>query len=588
MSPLGDELVLAAVRGRTVRGRRQRARFAMGEVFAGRVTRGDEPVLSADPRQQPFGVARSRRGEVPCSVWVPLPGESGPTGSLHVAWRRRPKVLSPHAPQLTHAAAELGRTIQAARLAAADPLIGLSFDSSKDAGANLRAVADLALQTLVRAAGADSGTLSLLDAESRLLETVAEDPIPSGAGPSLGGRAHPADECPAVIRNHCSMRPNRDDPGSPACCDPLRDAGMTICLPLRLRDSLIGLVRLGYGQRDPLPTRRLSLLHIALRCAAAALHNARVAVHQESAVHRTITLWRASPGAAGEAPASPGAATNYLDLRCLGQFEILRDGLPVRAERFSRRRSLSLLKILLTRYGQEIHREELMELLWPDVPRRSANPLLNVAAHYLRRALEPQVGAHQPSRFIRTNGDYYAFDVDSPHRLDTHEFRRAVQAGDRYAQAKQPAQAMAAYERALSLYRGEFLAEELYSDWCVVERENLRQLLLRAARSAATLYCDRGLWQEAIEQYRRVLQVDPSQEEIHRALMETLWRAGRRDEALRQYQACRRALARELDVEPMPETERLRQLILSSDHVFAGGTDSLALGSVTPRGEKPR
>ncbi|MBI2958098.1 MAG: response regulator receiver protein, partial [Chloroflexi bacterium] len=43
----------------------------------------------------------------------------------------------------------------------------------------------------------------------------------------------------------------------------------------------------------------------------------------------------------------------------------------------------------------------------------------------------------------------------------------------------------------------------------------------------------------------------------HRQLMSCLWAAGRRDEALRQFQECRRILARELDIEPLAETQAL-------------------------------
>ncbi|MBI3965173.1 MAG: winged helix-turn-helix domain-containing protein [Chloroflexi bacterium] len=50
-----------------------------------------------------------------------------------------------------------------------------------------------------------------------------------------------------------------------------------------------------------------------------------------------------------------------------------------------RRRSLTLLKILLTRYGKPMHREELIDLLWPEADPQSAGALLNVVVHYLRR-----------------------------------------------------------------------------------------------------------------------------------------------------------------------------------------------------------
>ncbi len=54
---------------------------------------------------------------------------------------------------------------------------------------------------------------------------------------------------------------------------------------------------------------------------------------------------------------------------------------------------------------------------------------------------------------------------------------------------------------------------------------------------------------------------EPSRESVHRALMGYLAHLGRSDEALAQFDHCRRILARELGVEPMPETERVYRKI---------------------------
>src|SRR5690606_31632181 len=67
----------------------------------------------------------------------------------------------------------------------------------------------------------------------------------------------------------------------------------------------------------------------------------------------------------------------------------------------------------------------------------------------------------------------------------------------------------------------------------------------------------------AIPHARRWLALDPLLEAPHRALMRLYARTGQRNAALRQYQACVRLLAEELNVEPAEETtalyERIRQ-----------------------------
>ncbi|MBI3978802.1 MAG: winged helix-turn-helix domain-containing protein [Chloroflexi bacterium] len=242
-----------------------------------------------------------------------------------------------------------------------------------------------------------------------------------------------------------------------------------------------------------------------------------------------------------------------------------RDGQAIPPGQFVRRRSLTLLKILLTRYGKPVHREELMDLLWPETDPHTAATALKVAVHYLRRALEPSAPADQPSSFVRREGDFLVFDPGSPHRLDSRLFLDAADRGTRLAAHGGRQQAIDAYEEAVALYAGDFLEDERYSDWCAAERERFRDRFLDVLRQAAGLHREGGNFDAAVACYRRALQVEGTIEDVHRALMETLWRAGRRDEALRQYLECRTVLAQELGVAPMPETEALRRRIANGN-----------------------
>jgi hypothetical protein len=77
---------------------------------------------------------------------------------------------------------------------------------------------------------------------------------------------------------------------------------------------------------------------------------------------------------------------------------------------------------------------------------------------------------------------------------------------------------------------------------------------------------------EAIEAGRRLLALDPAQEPVHRALMRLHVRAGRRTEALKQYQVCVDVLRKELGVEPERSTTRLHeQIAMRSDSPPAPG-----------------
>lgn len=572
-SPINGKLVLVAHRGKAPRSFRQITQFEYGEGFPGLVAQTGEPLVSLDlPHDDRYLRTLVKHHGFRSYVCVPVWSDSSFLGSLHIALRRRARTLVPQLSFLAQVARELGRALELARLRAAEPVASLVLDPGTHASASLRVAAHQALRTLIEVAVAECGLLSLLDESSRTFEPVSEWGLGSRLRKGLL-RVCRAERCPAVAQHRCVVVSSSAQEGSPPCRPMRRDLATTICLPLQIDHHVLGVALLGYYHREPLPTRHLSYLHHLVKVAAATIHNAQVALSQEGRAQQTagacppeshdgrdgVTDKPHSTDSARPTPLERKAP--FLDIRCLGPFMVLRDGRLVPLEQFGRRRSLTLLKILLTRYGRQVHREELMELLWPEADPRSANALLNVVVHYLRRGLEPSAPDSQPSSFIRRKGDYYYFDPQSPHRLDSHEFLRAADLGARLESEGRGAEAVDAYQRAIALYTGDFLEEELYNDWCALEREYLRERFLTVLRRAGHLHLDRGHMDAAITCFRRALHCDGTLEDVHRALMEALWRAGRRDEALRQYQECRSTLERELGIAPMPETEALYRQI---------------------------
>jgi DNA-binding SARP family transcriptional activator len=70
-----------------------------------------------------------------------------------------------------------------------------------------------------------------------------------------------------------------------------------------------------------------------------------------------------------------------------------------------------------------------------------------------------------------------------------------------------------------------------------------------------------GEFEEAVDWYRRVLEVDELREDVHQCIMRCYAEAGRRSDALAQYRQCREILRRELDLEPSTETVGLYERI---------------------------
>src|SRR5262249_10879284 len=116
---------------------------------------------------------------------------------------------------------------------------------------------------------------------------------------------------------------------------------------------------------------------------------------------------------------------------------------------------------------------------------------------------------------------------------------------------------IAAYYAAISLYTGDYLAEDVYTDWTMDRREQLRVDWLHALGALAALYQTSGRHVEQETVLRTLLRADPYREESQRALMALLAEQGRGAEALVLYRRLQQRLRTEFDAHPDPKTATL-------------------------------
>ncbi|MFG3105364.1 ATP-binding protein [Streptomyces tendae] len=254
---------------------------------------------------------------------------------------------------------------------------------------------------------------------------------------------------------------------------------------------------------------------------------------------------------AGNGPAAP-----LLRIRLLGGFDVTRDGGPEPAARWPRTTAQALVKLLAVSPGHRLHREQVMEVCWPDTDAQAAQGSLRVALHAARRALEPELAPRAASSYLVSNGALLSLDprtvwIDADHAQEAAQ--AALTVGDPDAIA-----------RALELFSGELLPEDRYADWAGVRRSELAVLREKLLLGLASAHLEAGAADEAVAVAEQVLATSPAEELAHQVLVDAFTRQGLRRRAVRQYHACRAALAAELGVRPGPETERLHRAALAA------------------------
>ncbi len=198
-----------------------------------------------------------------------------------------------------------------------------------------------------------------------------------------------------------------------------------------------------------------------------------------------------------------------LQIRALGRFDVAVDGIPIPEERWPRRRTKELLKVLVTDPGQPFTFDQLVDALMPESDVASATANIQARVSELRRVLEPGLSRGRDSRYIISIGEGYAFAPACECSLDTQEFEAGVIESQRLASEGRWEEAANGFEKTLLLYRGEFLAGDRYAEWADGTRSRLREHYLDGLSSLVACYAELGRFRQAITCCQSVLGIVP-------------------------------------------------------------------------------
>lgn len=214
-----------------------------------------------------------------------------------------------------------------------------------------------------------------------------------------------------------------------------------------------------------------------------------------------------------------------------------------------------MCKILLARRAQVVPASQLSELLWPGEDPQAGRSRLHVRISQLRRTLG------DGKSWVQTVDGGYLFNPDERCWLDTAAFEAAAARAVQLQEQGQQLAAIESYEQAHRLYRGDFLAEDLYLDWTFPQREAYRERYLVLLAELAECYAQQGRYRLAAARLQEALTRDPLRESIYVRLMLYHYYAGERTQALRVFERCRQLLADELQVAPLDSTSQLVEQI---------------------------
>ena len=238
-------------------------------------------------------------------------------------------------------------------------------------------------------------------------------------------------------------------------------------------------------------------------------------------------------------------------VKLLGGFSTSVGSRTIQHNEWRLRKAAALIKVLALAPGHRLHREQAMDLLWPDSGRKAASNNLRQALYAARRILAASPAG---SRCLISEDESLIMCPGGELWVDVEAFEEAATTARR-------AQEPAAYRTAIELYAGELLPVDRYEEWAEEHRRRLREMHLSLLLGLARLSEEHADYDSAIEALRRVVAEEPTREEAHADLMRLYALSGSKEEALARYGRLEEILARELGTEPAASSRALREEI---------------------------
>lgn len=237
----------------------------------------------------------------------------------------------------------------------------------------------------------------------------------------------------------------------------------------------------------------------------------------------------------------------------LGEFTLHRGDKLIPDSAWGSRKAQILFKYLLEHTGNQVQREELLNIFWPKTlddsqARKKAHKNLNQLVSWIRQALEPYLPSHYPSRYLTVEKQMYRLDLPDGSSVDGQLFEDVMTKAENARRVGNIDAMLAYYQEGAALYRGDYLAEIRFEDWCIMRREQLRLLAIRCFYELASAYLAQDELETAVSYTKRLLQMEPWHEEGCSVLIRCLIKLGRTAEARRVCRECKKQLKEELDI----------------------------------------
>ncbi|WP_247903269.1 response regulator [Paenibacillus pabuli] len=241
--------------------------------------------------------------------------------------------------------------------------------------------------------------------------------------------------------------------------------------------------------------------------------------------------------------------TDKLFVQLLGTFRVAITNGKTMMWRTSKEKELFAYLLLNNPATSAVHRDRIIEKLWPDEPYEKAKIYLHTCVSLLRKNLRNMGIEH----LLRYKSEHYILDKERI-RADVYDFLDIL-----FRMEQEADMPISLIEQTLHLYQDELLPQEDYP-WIVELSHRLEQFSLELKLKLSEKYLDSHNGRKAAEAAERAISQSPYEEEAYRRAMQAYLYMGKHDHVLRIYRNLKERLT-ELNIQPSLVTRQLYEQI---------------------------
>lgn len=200
----------------------------------------------------------------------------------------------------------------------------------------------------------------------------------------------------------------------------------------------------------------------------------------------------------------------------------------------------------LIHQGKPVHREKIMEELWPNRTVDKASAMLHTTVYHLRKELKSH-GLHDSVKYVDER-----YSLSSEFNSDVQNLQKIL--NQTHVKSED-------VKKLIDLYKNHYLAEEYY-DWALEEREQLQKKVTQfiekfIAMSNIETKTD-SIFKDAIE---KLIEIDPWEERYTIQLVQYYIQQGSNRVATQVYNNYKTILWHQLGIKPQKKLEELMESI---------------------------